>query len=65
MSKEKLTYERAYAELNQILKAIQEEQIGLDQLAMELKRAKELIQFCREKLRAVEHELDDIFDEDE
>ena len=65
MSKKALTYETAYAELHHILQAIQRDEIGLDELAKELRRARELVTFCREKLRAVEHELDEIFDEDE
>lgn len=65
MSDEKLTYERAYAELRKILDAIQSEQIGLEELTSELKRAKELITFCRSKLRAVEQELDGVFDDEE
>jgi exodeoxyribonuclease VII small subunit len=65
MTKKKQTYETAYAELQTILEAIQTEEVSLDALAAQLKRAKELIQFCKEKLRAVESELEDVFDEDE
>ncbi|RLD21926.1 MAG: exodeoxyribonuclease VII small subunit [Bacteroidetes bacterium] len=65
MAKKKQTYESAYAELQTILNAIQSEEVSLDALATQLKRAKELVQFCKEKLRAVELELEDVFDEDE
>ena len=64
MAKQKLTYERAYAELRKILNAVQQDEVGLEQLAAELKRAKELIAFCREKLHAVEEELEEIFEEE-
>ena len=65
MAAKKLTYESAYAELQEILVSIQQEEINLDSLAKQLKRAKELIEFCKEKLHAVEEELDDLFDEEE
>ena len=65
MAKKKQTYESAYEELQNILEAIQSENVSLDALATQLKRAKELIQFCKEKLRAVELELEDVFEEDE
>jgi exodeoxyribonuclease VII small subunit len=65
MTKKKQTYEGAYNELQTILEAIQSEEVSLDALATKLKRAKELIQFCKEKLRAVELELEDVFDDDE
>ena len=65
MSKKELTYERAYAELHKILQAIQNDEIGLDELAKELKRAKELIEFCQGKLKSVESELDEIFEGEE
>ncbi len=65
MTKKKQTYESAYAELQKILEAIQTKEVSLDALAAQLKRAKELILFCKEKLRAVESELEDVFDDDE
>lgn len=65
MSKQELTYESAYAELQHILQALQRDDINLDQLARELKRAKELVAFCKHKLRSVEEQLEDIFDEEE
>ncbi len=65
MAKKKQTYESAYAELQTILEAIQTDEVSLDALATQLKRAKELIQFCKEKLRSVELELEDVFEEDE
>lgn len=65
MTKKKLTYEQASEELQDILEKLQEDEVGLDSLANYLIRAKELIEFCRNKLRAVEDELEGIFDEDE
>ncbi len=58
-----LSYEVALAELQAILQALQEEQIGIDELATKSRRAAELIQYCREKLRNTEKELTDLFGE--
>ncbi len=65
MARKKLTYESAYEELQEILANVQSDEVALDTLATQLKRAKELIAFCKEKLRAVEDDLDEILDEDE
>ncbi len=65
MARKKLTYESAYDELQEILANVQSDEVALDTLATQLKRAKELIAFCKEKLRAVEDDLDEILDEDE
>lgn len=53
------TYEEAYAELQQIVSALQQEQVSIDDLAAFIERAQLLIQFCRERLRQVEKRLED------
>lgn len=65
MARKKLTYESAYEELQEILAHVQNDEVPLDTLASQLKRAKELITFCKEKLRAVEEDLDEILDEED
>lgn len=67
MSKQhkQLTYELAYAELNKILQVLQSADIGLEELTAHLKRAKELILFCREQLHLTEKELALIFSDEE
>jgi exodeoxyribonuclease VII small subunit len=57
-SKSQLTYESALKELQQIVSELQEEAIGMDLLAVKVKRAGVLIQFCREKLRDTEKEIE-------
>ena len=52
-----LNYESAYAELQRLLHDLQEETVGIDELAAKVARAKELIQFCRERLRQTEEGL--------
>lgn len=52
--KEPMTYESAYAELQQIVGDLQSAAIGIDALAEKIARAQELIGFCRDKLRETE-----------
>lgn len=56
---ESVTFDTAFAEIEQIVQQIENEAIPLDQLAEKVKRAKELISFCNEKLRNIEAELKD------
>lgn len=57
------TYESALEELQQITQHLQEGKIGIDELALRLQRAAELIRFCREKLRSVEKDIEGLFEE--
>ena len=57
-----LTYETAYAELQQIIQDLQGELVGIDDLAMKIARAQELIRFCRERLRQTEEEVGKLLD---
>lgn len=52
-----VTYESAFTELQQIVRELQEEAIGIDELTSKIARATELIRFCRERLRATEDEI--------
>jgi len=55
-----LTYESAYAELQEIVTALENETISVDELALKVKRATQLVAFCQEKLKSTEAELDKI-----
>jgi exodeoxyribonuclease VII small subunit len=52
-----LTFDKAYSELEKIIKQIEGESIPLDDLAEKVREAKELIRFCEEKLRGIENQL--------
>lgn len=54
MAKKKLTYAEAVAEIEQILVRLRGEQIDVDTLAAEVKRATELIAQCKQQLTEVE-----------
>jgi len=57
------SYQKAYDELQQIVTKLQSDEVGLDDLSKTVKRAGVLIQACKEKLRNVELEIDQILDE--
>jgi exodeoxyribonuclease VII small subunit len=56
-SSEPLTYDAAYQELQDITEALQQGQIGIDDLTTKIERANLLVRFCREKLRNTETAL--------
>jgi exodeoxyribonuclease VII small subunit len=58
--KTNLTYELAYRELAGIAQEIETESVSVDILAEKVKRASELIEFCQNKLRATETEVNKI-----
>lgn len=58
--KTNLTYELAYKELAEIAQEIETESVSVDILAEKVKRASELIEFCQNKLRATETEVNKI-----
>ncbi|WP_158962061.1 exodeoxyribonuclease VII small subunit [Myroides fluvii] len=59
---EKLTYERAADELEQILTALKNDEVTVDELAEKVERASQLIVFCKKKLTATEEKIDKIMD---
>ncbi len=55
-----LDYQSAFDELQQIVRQLQEEVVGIDELTQKVRRASELQNFCKEKLRKIELELQKI-----
>jgi len=65
-TKGKITsYEAALKELQSIVQEFQDELVNIDQLPEKMKRAADLIQYCRGKLRSTEEEMDQLFKEEE
>ena len=50
MSKQKLTYKSAAEELESIVEKMESAELEIDDLSAQVKRAKELVTFCKEKL---------------
>ena len=59
----KLTYENAYAELQKISSEIESEVVSVDLLAEKVKRASYLIEYCRQRLKATEFEVNNIINQ--
>jgi exodeoxyribonuclease VII small subunit len=55
-----ITYAEAIEELETIVSEIENASIGVDELSEKVKRAAELIKFCRSKLTATEKEVGSI-----
>lgn len=58
MSKNPKTYQEAFDELQSIAEQLESDQIGIDQLTEAVKRSRELVTYCQQKLRAVEKNLE-------
>ncbi|MGC6414497.1 MAG: exodeoxyribonuclease VII small subunit [Bacteroidia bacterium] len=63
MKNEKLNYTDAYEELIGIVNDLEEGEISVDELTEKIKRASELIQFCKGILRKTELDVDQILEE--
>ena len=55
-----ITYTEAIVELDTIVSDIENASIGVDELSEKVKRAAELIKFCRSKLTSTEKEVNSI-----
>lgn len=65
MEKSKISYAEAIGEVEQILARFNDEQMDIDEMGKQVKRAAELIRLCKERLHKVEHEVADILKEEE
>ena len=52
------SYAAAVAELDEILAAIERDEVDVDVLSVKVGRAVQLVQFCRERLAAAEVEVE-------
>lgn len=59
---EDMNYAKAVAELDEIVKKMQDPECSIDNLSTYTKRAKELLDYCRNKLTATDQELKAILD---
>ena len=57
MAKKELTYAEAMAEIEKILGRLRSEEMNVDGLAAEVKRATELIASCKARLRKAEADV--------
>lgn len=57
MEKENLTYTQAMTELEKIVAQLEDNSLDIDQLSAKVKRAQQLITFCRERLTQTDEEV--------
>jgi exodeoxyribonuclease VII small subunit len=54
---EQISFEKAFTELEEIALLIEKDKISVDKLPDAIKRASELLNYCRKKLRESEDEI--------
>lgn len=59
MSKE-INYEAAVKELEEIVNKMENDELDIDQMSVQLKRAQELMKLCKEKLTKTDEEIQKI-----
>lgn len=63
MKKEEPKYEEALQELQTIVRRMENDELDIDQLSPQLKRAQELIKLCKDKLTKTETDIKNILSE--
>lgn len=58
-----LKYTEAFDELQQIVSNLEDGEISVDELAVKIKRASELIKICKQKLVSTEEDVNQILKE--
>lgn len=62
--KKEIKYETALAELQEIVHKMENDELDIDQLSDQLKRAQELIKFCKDKLTKTDEDIKKILASD-
>ncbi len=64
MTKQELKYEDAVRQLETIVDKLESNELGIDQLSSELKKAQQLVKLCKEKLTKTDNEIKKLLDND-
>ena len=64
MSKEEMKYEKAVSELEEIVDKMERDELDIDQLSEQLKRAKDLVKLCKDKLTKTDEEIKKLLSEE-
>lgn len=62
MTKEKISYDAAVGEIEEILEKIEEGDLGVDELAEKVNRVTLLLKICRDRLRSTEEQINKILE---
>ncbi len=63
MSEDQQTYREALEELRQIHARLRDEEVDIDRLLDDVKRASDLLAFCRERLDSVGERLEQVLED--
>ena len=63
--KEELTYEKAIAELEELVSRVEEKDAPLDRIEKDIKRAMQLLAFCKTQLRGYKERFAALMDDKE
>ena len=63
MKNEEITYTEAKKEIEKIVDLIDSDELDVDQLSKHVKRASQLVAFCKQKLSETDEELQKILEE--
>lgn len=63
MTKKNISYNEAMAEIELILRKIEQEELDVDDLSEKVKRVSGLIKMCKEKLHTTEEEVEKVLRE--
>jgi exodeoxyribonuclease VII small subunit len=66
MSKKKasINFDDAYTELQAIHAKIQDDNISIEEISTLIRRSTQLIKFCKKRLRSIEGDIDQAFEEE-
>jgi len=62
--KQELKYEAAFAELQNIVRKMENDELDIDQMSDQLRRAQQLIKLCKDKLTKTDEEIKKILAEE-
>ena len=65
MTSKNKKYDEALSDLKKIVDLLERKEIKIDELTTQVKKARNLVEFCREKLQATENEIKEIIDPEE
>lgn len=64
MEKNEMKYEKAVCELEEIVDKMERDELDIDQLSEQLKRAKVLVKLCKDKLTKTDEEIKKLLSEE-
>ena len=62
--KQEIKYEAAFAELQSIVRRMENDELDIDQMSEQVKRAQQLIKICKDKLTKTDEEIKKILAEE-